>query len=116
MEVLQWLSALTSIISVIVAIFAFQASRNAIRATHSTEELNQTIDLALARFRENLNKDRLLINEELIDYRFKGEDDKIKALDHRTSRNSAHIAMVLSALLKSGVDLRDLRSSSEGSD
>jgi hypothetical protein len=86
-----WIEAISAFVSLIVAFSALNTARS-----------NKTIKLALAEFKEELQKDRLLLNQEVIDYRFKGEDDKIRSLDHRTTRNTEHLSMILSVLLKAG--------------
>lgn len=108
MEVTAWLSTAASLISVIVATLALITSRNAVRATKSVEELDRKIELALSRFREEINKERIFATNEVIDYRFKGVDNSLRNLDHRLNRNSQQITLILGALLKSGVEVRDL--------
>jgi hypothetical protein len=87
--VAAWIEAISAFVSLIVAFSALNSARS-----------NKNIKLALAEFKEELQRDRLLLNQEVIDYRFKGEDDKIRLLDHRITRNTEHIGMILSALLK----------------
>lgn len=102
----NWLAAIGACFGVVVSVISLTTSRQALKATQSVTELDKTIKLALADFREELSRDKLLINQEVIDYRFKGEDDKIRSLDHRTTRNTDHIAMIMSALLNSGVNVQ----------
>lgn len=100
---LEWVTAVGALLSAFVAIVALVTSRNALTASKSVADLDRTIKLALAEFREELGREKLLINNDVIDYRFKGEDDKIYQLDHRISRTQEQVTMILKALLEAGV-------------
>ncbi len=108
MELATWVAAIVALGSLIVSAMALNTSRSALKTTQSVEQFQQTIELALNRFQDELTSKRLLVNPEAIDYRFLGEDDKIKQLDHRTTRNTDQITLILRHLLLKGIEVRSI--------
>jgi hypothetical protein len=109
----EWISACAAIIGVFVAIAsmvtsraALAASKNALSASQNMGEMQNAIKIALLDFKDDLAKEKLLVNHEVIDFRFKGEDDKISQLDHRVTRTQEQVSMVLKALLQTGVAMK----------
>lgn len=104
-EASAWVAAIAAVFSLIVSVFALNASRSVAR-------LDQKIELSLSRFKEQLTEGKLFADAEVTDLRLKGVDNYLTSLDHRTSRNTDHISMIFNALFKEGI-LSHLRGENE---
>lgn len=98
-----WIVAIAALLSLFVSIAALSASRNAMKASEGMARLDQKIELSLSRFKDDLAKDKVFAKEEVTDLRLKGVDNSLRDLNHRTSRNTEQISMILQTLLQSGV-------------
>ena len=99
-----WIAAIAAVLSMVVSCFALVASNSAKKASEQMAEIDKTIELSLSRFKEALGEQRIFADEKITDLRLKGVDNSLTDLNHRTNRNTEHISMIFSALLKKGID------------
>lgn len=107
------ISVLATLVSVFVAIAALIASKQAKSAATAMNGLDQRIELSLSRFKEDIVSQGIFANNEIVDIRLKGVDNSLRDINHRTNRNTDHITILISALLKSGVDIVRLSTANE---
>lgn len=112
-ELASILTAIAAVLSVVVSFTALQSSRAAMTASKTVKDLDQRIELSLSRFKDDLAKDKLFAKEEVTDLRLKGVDNSLRDLNHRTSRNTEQISMILQTLLQNGA-MKMKGSDSEG--
>jgi len=104
----SWVTAIGSVVSVIMAGLALGFSHSANKKSDTVENLDQRMELALARSKDRLLDDlsERFVSKEVHNLKIEAIEKESASQDHRITRNIDQTNLLLAAALQAGFPVR----------